>query len=115
MPGDRQLRRDGAAVGRAHRRPPPHTQGAHRCSTERGVQPDGGRLATASADQTARLWDARPINPLLDEEELSCRLWATRGDPFWHAEQLQTARKANDWYAALYHTNRLLEFRPGDA
>src|SRR5262249_35105327 len=49
-----------------------------------------------------------------DPDELAYRLWATRGDPAWHAEQLQTARKANDWYAAVYHTNRLLEFRPGD-
>jgi WD40 repeat protein len=77
--------------------------------------PDGTRLATASADKTARLWDARPITQRLDEEELAYRLWATRGDPDWHAEQLRTARKANDWYAAVYHANRLLEFRPGNA
>jgi dipeptidyl aminopeptidase/acylaminoacyl peptidase len=76
--------------------------------------PDGTRLATAGLDWTARLWDARPINQGLDDEEVSYRLWATRGDPFWHAEQLQTAREANDWPAAVYHANRLLEFRPGD-
>jgi tetratricopeptide (TPR) repeat protein len=49
-----------------------------------------------------------------DAAELAYRLWATRDDPSWHAEQLQAARQANDWYAAVYHVNRLLEFRPGN-
>jgi WD40 repeat protein len=88
----------------------------HTDSVESAVfSPDGTRLTTTSRDGTARLWDARPVTRRLEEEELAYRLWATRGDPFWHAEQLQTARKANDWYAAVYHANRLLEYRPGDA
>jgi hypothetical protein len=51
----------------------------------------------------------------IDPEELAYRLWATRGDSDWHAQQLQVSRQANDWYAAVYHANRLLEASPHDA
>jgi hypothetical protein len=154
--------------------------------------PDGARLATAGRDKTARLWDARTGQQVLefkghtgevqsvafspdgtqltsrswnevmvwdvatgqrvpeakptpdldrsrspdgrwqavlvqdrvrlvdliwtpDAAELGYRLWATRGDPDWHAGQLQTAQQARDWSAAVFHLNRLREFRPGDA
>jgi WD40 repeat protein/tRNA A-37 threonylcarbamoyl transferase component Bud32 len=51
----------------------------------------------------------------LGADEQLYRQWATRDDPVWHVQELQAARKANDWYAAVYHLNRLLEARPGDA
>src|SRR5262249_51646676 len=87
---------------------------------------DGTRLATASEDQTARRWDARtgqelpgqPDVPLPQRggavspdgkrlalaqgdvvrlidlsappgQEVAARLWATRRDPSWHAEQVK--------------------------
>jgi hypothetical protein len=72
--------------------------------------PDGTRLATASWDQTARLWDARPL-PLPPGEELEYRLWATRPDPDWHEEQFKDAQRS-DRFAAAFHLDRLLAYAP---
>ena len=71
---------------------------------------DGTRLATANADGTARLWDARPL-PLPQDEELEDRLWATRADPDWHEEQFQKIQ-GSDRFAAAFHLDRLLAYRP---
>src|SRR5262249_31180497 len=73
--------------------------------------PDGRWLAVPDGN-SVRLLD-QSWTP--DAVELASRLWATQSDLAWHAMQLQTARKDNDWYIALYHVNRLLEFRPGEA
>jgi hypothetical protein len=72
--------------------------------------PDGTWLATASDDQTARLWDARPV-PLPQDEELEYRLWATRPEPDWHEGQFQKLQ-SNDRFAAAFHLDRLLAYAP---
>ena len=56
---DRVLRQDGAAVGREHRRLIASLQGHEDAVLSASFSPDGGRIVTASADNTARLWDAR--------------------------------------------------------
>ena len=66
--------------------------------------PDGTWLATASQDKTARLWDARPL-PLPQDEELEYRLWATRPEPDWHAEQFKKLQNS-DRFAAAFHLDR---------
>jgi hypothetical protein len=72
--------------------------------------PDGARLATASGDRTARLWDGRPI-PLPPDEELAERRWATRAEPDWHEEQFKKLQ-SSDRFAAAFHLDRLLAYRP---
>jgi hypothetical protein len=78
---------------------------------DRRRSPDG-RWAAVTDGNIVRVID---LTWTPDADELGYRWWATRGDPSWHAERRYTARTANDWYAAVYHTNRLLDFRPGDA
>jgi WD40 repeat protein len=71
---------------------------------------DGAWLATGSADNTARLWDARPL-PLPQREELEDRWWATRPEPSWHEEQFKQLQ-GNDRFAAAFHLDRVLAYRP---
>jgi WD40 repeat protein/tRNA A-37 threonylcarbamoyl transferase component Bud32/tetratricopeptide (TPR) repeat protein len=71
--------------------------------------PDG-RWAAVPDGNSVRLVD---LAWTPDAFEIGYRLWATRADPFWHKQQLQTAQKANDWYAAVFHLNHLLDLRPG--
>jgi tetratricopeptide (TPR) repeat protein len=71
---------------------------------------NGLSLATASDDQTARLWDARPV-PLPPGEELEYRLRATRPKPDWHEEQFKKVQ-ATDRFAAAFHLDRLLAYAP---
>src|SRR5262249_21561679 len=71
---------------------------------------DGKWMATASWDKTARLWDARPL-PLPPDEESEYRLSATRAEPDWHEEQFKKLQ-TSDRFAAAFHLDRLLAYRP---
>jgi WD40 repeat protein len=46
----------------------------------------------------------------LDDLERARRAWAARTNPDWHGAELVAARAANDWYAAVFHSQHLLEF-----
>jgi tetratricopeptide (TPR) repeat protein len=72
---------------------------------------DGRWLAVADG-KIVRLVDMT-LRP--DADELAYRLYATRGDPDWHSDQMEVQRQLKNWYAAVYHVNHLLESRPGDA
>jgi tetratricopeptide (TPR) repeat protein len=50
-----------------------------------------------------------------DADELGFRQAMARLDPFWHREQADRHEKAGDWFAAVFHLNRLLEVQPADA
>jgi hypothetical protein len=70
--------------------------------------PDGSRIATASKDGTARLWIAR--EGLEDEAK---RLQAQRR--LWREQQAADAETYGQWFAALFHLNRLLAADPANA
>jgi WD40 repeat protein len=82
--------------------------------TELGWHPRSadGHWAAVVEGNTIRLVD---LTWAPDVRELNYRRWTTRFDPDWHVQQLETARKTNDWYAAVFHVHRLLDFHPGDA
>jgi WD40 repeat protein/serine/threonine protein kinase len=70
--------------------------------------PDGTRIVTASYDGTARLWDARPIGGVQpDEEELAYRRSQTQPDLSRYREAYETARAAQDDFAARFYLNLL--------
>jgi hypothetical protein len=83
-----------------------HTAGV----TSLAFSSDGMWLATASQDNTARLWDGRRL-PLPPAEEVEYRLWATRAEPDWHEEQFKKVQ-SSDRFAAAFHLDRLLAYRP---
>ena len=51
------VRSSGKALGRADRAGNRHLEWPCQLRAERGIRPDGKRVVTSSADQTARLWD----------------------------------------------------------
>jgi hypothetical protein len=52
---------------------------------------------------TARLWDARSGQELRTQDEIARRLWATRRDPPWHAEQVKALGQDPPPYALALH------------
>src|SRR5438309_1404546 len=57
-PGERQSGSDGEGVGRGHWRGTPCFERAHQSRPWLCFQPEGQRLASASEDQTVKVWDA---------------------------------------------------------
>jgi hypothetical protein len=66
--------------------------------------PDGGRLATASADGTARVWIAR--------EEPENR---EKRRKYWREQQAAEAERDGRWFAAAFHLGWMIRDRPADA
>ena len=63
--GDGELRQDGEGVGRGQRAGIADPEGPQRHVSSVAWSPDGKRLATASEDQTAKVWDAASGQELL--------------------------------------------------
>jgi hypothetical protein len=70
-----------------------------------------GRWAAVVDGSRVRLVD---LQQPPDDIELETRMWATRFDRYWHAEQMQQRAAAGEWQAALYYANQLLQRQPGD-
>jgi hypothetical protein len=58
------------------------------------------------------MWDARPL-PFSANDELEYRLWATRPEPDWHAEEFSKVSN-QDRFAAAFHLDRLLAYAPAE-
>jgi WD40 repeat protein len=74
--------------------------------------PDGRQLLSSSADGTIRLWDSA-----LDEESKPSRLQKMCSPEqriAWHRKQVQECEAGRQWFAALFHLNRLIDARPAD-
>ncbi len=69
---------------------------------------DGRRLALYRKT-IVRLVD---LSCLPDADELSYRAWATRPDPFWHADEAARLARQGQWFAAAFHHHRLREHHP---
>jgi hypothetical protein len=81
--------------------------------TSASFSPDGARIVTGSTDGTAKVWDTRAAqefkgDPKLDAEELEYRLFHTRPNDRYYAEEYFAARRANDRFAARFYLDRLL-------
>jgi WD40 repeat protein/tRNA A-37 threonylcarbamoyl transferase component Bud32 len=77
-------------------------------SSGRGaVSPDRQRLALAEGENIRLIELRRPV-----AGELAFRQAMARLDPFWHREEAGRYEKVGDWFAAVFHFNRLLEAQP---
>jgi hypothetical protein len=76
--------------------------------------PDGQRLITVSEDNTAKVWDARTGQGPPDEE-LLVRRARTAFDPTWHTAETGRHEQSEQWFAAAFHLQQLLQHhRPDD-
>jgi WD40 repeat protein/tetratricopeptide (TPR) repeat protein len=67
---------------------------------------DGRRLALACKDGTLKVWEAEVHTP----EEKSAR--ARARVPAWHEREARKSEAVEEWFAALWHLDRLLDARP---
>jgi WD40 repeat protein len=74
------------------------------------IRPDGKLLARREENGRIRLIDLRPP----DADELAFRQATACLDLSWHRDQAARYEKAGNWFAAVFHLNRLLESQPSD-
>jgi hypothetical protein len=74
--------------------------------------PDGHRIASAGADGTVRIWDGTPVTPARKAERLAL---ADQRWPVWQRREAEDCERQKQWYAAVWHLDRLLARNPDDA
>src|SRR5262249_45990241 len=77
-----------------------------------GYSPDGHRIASAGADGTVRIWDGTPVTPAWKAERLAL---ADQRWPVWQRREAGDCERQKQWYAAVWHLDRLLARNPDDA
>src|SRR5262249_25062172 len=70
------------------------------------ISPDR-RFRALADDVVARVVDSQPT----DEQRADLQVF-WRDDPSWHQEQAEQAEATRAWFAAAFHTDRLLLLRP---
>jgi hypothetical protein len=74
--------------------------------------PDGRHIAITGPARTVRVYDATPVTPAWKAERLAL---ADRRALVWQRSEAEDCERQKQWFAALWHLDRLVAQNPDDA